>query len=392
MDQHMMKLFDEDICRRGTGCDKWDNCKQEFGRADVLPMWVADMDFKAPQPVIDALVQRAQDGVFGYVKQDDAPHQAVCAWMRRRHALRLRPEWIRISPGVVLSMLYGLKALAGDGGKVAIQTPVYGPFYKMAEIAGLEIVRNPLLNTTSGWRMDLEQLEQAFRQGVQVLMLSSPHNPVGRIWTGDELNALVQLCNRYGVGILSDEIHMDLEMPGYKHTPILNIEGAERAIMLASATKTFNLAGLRHSSIIVKDDALRAKLDRVMIECGVGEPNLFGELAQTVAYEQGEPWLDALLDYLDGNRQTVDEFIRAKLPELVLTRTEGTYLLWLDMRSLALSQDELMNLLVNRAGLGFSNGTGFGPEGEGFVRINVATPRSNVERAMRQLEEAVHAR
>ncbi len=392
MDQALLRGFEAGVDRRGTGCEKWDGLQAVFGRADVLPLWVADMDFQAPEPVVKALTERAQNGVFGYATHDPAHAQAVADWMRARHNLAAQPDWVLFSPGVVPSLLYGLRALTKPGDSVAIQTPVYGPFFRMAKQAGVEIYRNPLRQTGSGWEMDLDQLEAGFMQGVRALMLCSPHNPVGRIWTKRELTELVALCNRYEVGLLSDEIHMDFELPGFTHTPILSIPGAGRAILLASATKTFNLAGLRHSSILAADADIRAELQCILEDACVGEPNLFGALAQTVAYQQGGPWLDALLHYMEGTRQYAEDFIRNKLPEVGLTRAQGTYLLWMDMKGLGMAQDELQRFLVDKADVGLNDGLFFGEEGAGFVRLNMATPRRNVEEGLKRIEAAVRAR
>lgn len=392
MDRALREMFDAGVERRATGCEKWDDCQAVFGRADVLPLWVADMDFRAPQPVVDALTERARRGVFGYCMNSPEAGEALCGWMRARHALDMQPDWAFSSPGVVSSLLYALRVLTVPGDTVAIQTPVYGPFYHMAKQASVGIYRNPLKQTEVGWKMDLDHLERGFKQGVRALMLCSPHNPVGRIWTKRELDDLVRLCNRYEVGIVSDEIHMDFEMPGHTHTPILSVPGAERAIMLASASKSFNLAALRQSSVIVADEALRDRMREVLDGVCLGEPNLFGQLAQTVAYQQGAPWLDGLIEYLDESRRFVCEFVQQKLPECKLSRLEGTYLMWIDMRSLGLPQQELMKLLVEKAGVGLNDGTAFGEEGAGFVRLNLATPRRNVERALCQIEAAVRAR
>lgn len=391
MDKKLYDLFDLGAAREGTGCEKWDGREHVFGRADVLPLWVADMDFKSPEAVISALTQRAAHGVYGYAAGRDETNRAVVNWLKNRHGLDARAEWITYSPGVVSSLLFALRAVTRPGDKVALQPPVYGPFYQMAERAGLQIFRNPLVWTQAGWRMNLDQLEDGLKSGVKAIMLCSPHNPVGRVWTRDELGAVCALAGRYGAHIISDEIHMDFEMPGYRHSPILTIPGGERAIMLCSATKTFNLAGLNTSSIVIADEQLRGQVRRVMEQSGVGGNNIFGEIAQTAAYESGGPWLDALIDYLDGTRALCESFIAQRLPELTLTRAEGTYLLWLDMRALHMEQDRLMCFLVEKAGLGLSDGVFFGPEGKGYVRVNIATPRRNVRRALEMLSGAIRA-
>lgn len=392
MDNALLQRFETGVDRRGTGCEKWDDCLSVFGRADILPMWVADMDFQAPQPVVDALAARAINGVFGYAIDDPDGNLALINWMKTRHDLNVDESWIRYSPGVVSSMLFALKAVCDPGDRVAVMTPVYGPFYRMVEQSGLVIYRCPLIERDCGYAMDLDRLEEGFKAGVKALMISSPHNPVGRIWTMGELKSIVDLCNRYGAALVSDEIHMDFELPGNRHTPILNVPGADQAILLASATKTFNLAGLRHSSIIAKDEAVRAKLDKVLLDCAVGGPNLFGALAQKTAYQQGGPWLDGLIEYIDGSRRYVEDFLRDRLPEVKCSELQGTYLMWLDFRALGLDADGLKRLLVHEAGVGLNGGTYFGPEGAGFARLNLAAPRKRVAECMDRIERAVRAR
>ncbi len=392
MDKALLQLFECGAERRGTCCEKWDDNLRIFGRDDVLPLWVADMDFQAPQPVIDALAARVKNGVFGYSMDDPSGYDAMIQWMKTRHGLTLQKDWIRHSPGVVSGMLYALKAVCNPGDQVAILTPVYGPFYRMVEQSGMVICRVPLIEQDQVYTIDLDRLEAGFKAGVKALMISSPHNPVGRIWTAGELKALVDVCNRYGAALISDEIHMDFEMPGYRHTPILNVPGADKAILLTAPTKTFNLAGLRHSSMIVRDDEVRRKLDKVRLDCAEDGSNLFGDLAQKTAYEQGGPWLDALLAYLDGSRQYVEDFLKEKLPNLKCARLQGTYLMWLDFRALGMDPAALKAFLVFKAGVGLNDGTGFGPEGAGFMRLNLATPRKNVIECMERIERAVRAR
>ena len=392
MDQLLWERFERGAERKGTGCEKWDGVEKVFGRDDVLPMWVADMDFMAPLPVVDALAARAQAGVFGYACHDVEGDDAIVTWMKTRHGLNIDASWIRYSPGVVPSMLYGLRAMCALGDKVAIFTPVYGPFYRMTKQAGMKLVRCPLRLTDEGYRMDLALLESQFQDGVRALLLCSPHNPIGRIWTMEELTALVQLCNRYDVSIISDEIHMDFEMPGHCHTPILSVPGADRAIMLTSATKTFNLAALRHSTILIKDEEVRAQVDQAMADCGCGESNVFGELAQKVAYREGAEWLDGLIEYVDGNRRYVRQYLAKKLPEITCADLQGTYLLWLDFRALGMDAAALKQFLVMDAGVALNSGTDFGEEGAGFARMNLATPRRNVAESLARIEQAVRAR
>ncbi len=389
MERAFFDAFDKGIDRRGTYCEKWDFNEKIFGRADVLPMWVADMDFASPDCVREALVARAQHAAYGYTDANDSMMEAVAGWMKARHGLDMKPEWVVFSPGVVDSILYALKAVTAPGDRVVYQPPVYGPFVRMTGRAECEAVKNPLALTKDGWRMDLDGLEAQLKRGAKALILSSPHNPVGRVWTKDELQALVNLLNQYGAALIADEIHADFALPGYRHTCSMGLPGAEKSILLVSATKTFNLAGLRSSSIIIKDDALRNRVKHVMAQMGADTPNIFGAVAQTAAYRCGAPWLDALVKYLDENRKLAEEFFKAHAPGIKPSRMEGTYLMWLDCRALQMKQDDLERFFVEEAGLGLSPGTHFGAEGEGFMRVNLAAPKSRVEEALARIGEAV---
>ena len=382
-----MFSFDEGVTRAGTNCEKWDECKAVFGTEDVLPMWVADMDFAAPQPVIDAMARRVAHGAFGYTAITDADYEAVTSWMKRRHNLDVEKSDVLFSPGVVDSLRVAVAAVTEPGDTVVILTPVYGPFYASAEAAQCHIRRCPLVQDEDGWHIDYSDLEAAFKAGAKTFMLCNPHNPVGRVWTRAELENICALARKYNVTIISDEIHADLEMPGYRVTPILSVE--PNAIQLISATKTFNLAALRHSSVLIKNADLRARFKAEYDKRGIDGINLFGALAQRTAYNEGEAWLDELLAYIDGNRRVVEEALDGTVVKY--SRLEATYLMWLDMRALNLNQKDLMRFVVEKARLGLNDGTSFGEEGAGFVRLNLATPRKNVVEAMARLTAALKA-
>ncbi len=392
MERAFFDAFDAGIDRCGTYCEKWDHNKEIFGRADVLPMWVADMDFATPDCVRDALISRASHGAYGYTNYDEPMFQAVADWMKARHGFDMLPEWALYSSGVVDSILFALKAVTKPGDRVIVQPPVYGPFYRMTKRAGCELVVNPLVETEDGWRMNLAQLEKQLRSGAKAMILCSPHNPVGRVWTRDELQTLMNLLNRYGVSLIADEIHADFALPGHPHTCSQTIEGAEKAILLVSATKTFNLAGLRTSTMIIRDDALRAKVKDLMEKMGADTPNIFGAVAQTTAYRCAAPWLDALVAYLDENRALAEAYLAEYAPSIKPSRMEGTYLMWLDCRALKLPQEALERFFIEKAGLGLSSGTHFGADGAGFMRINLAAPRSRVQEALTRIGEAVKAK
>ncbi len=380
-----MFSFDEGVVREGTNCEKWDGRLERFGSADVLPMWVADMDFAAPQPVIDAMARRVAHGAFGYTALTDEDYDAVVGWVKRRHGLDITRDAVLFSPGVVDSLCVSVASVTKPGDAVVVQTPVYGPFYDSVKAAGCTVRRNPLKETPEGWRMDLEDLEAAFKEGATTLMLCNPHNPVGRAWTREELEAACALARRYHAAVISDEIHADLEMPSYKVTPILAVE--PNAIQLISATKTFNLAALRHSSVLIPNPELRVRFKAEYSRRGIDGINLFGALAQRTAYNEGEAWLDELLTYIDENRRLVEKALEGT--PVTASRLEATYLMWLDMRALNMDQDALTRFMIERAHLGLNEGTFFGEEGVGFMRLNLATPRKNIVEAMNRLKAAL---
>ncbi len=382
-----MSQFDVGVRRKGTHCQKWDERKAVFGREDVIPLWVADMDFAAPEPVVRALVERAQHGAFGYSGHDPGDVQAVVRWMKQRHSVDVAEESVLFSPGVVDSLRIAVAAVTKPGDAVVVQTPVYGPFYGAVEAAGCVIRRNPLIDTPDGWMMDFDDLETALREGARAVLLCNPHNPVGRVWTREELEHVSALARRWNAALIADEIHADLEMPGFKNTSVVSVN--PDAMAFISATKTFNLAALRHSSAIIPNPERRKAFEEEYNRRGINGLNLFGALAQRAAYEKGGPWLDELLEYLDGTRRFVESFLAERLPMIRPSRLMGTYLMWLDMRKLGFEPDALARFLVDKAGLGLTSGSYFGPEGAGFMRLNIATPRANVERAMEQLEAAL---
>ena len=384
-----MKLFEEGLDRKNTGCIKWD-AEGSFEGKELIPMGVADMDFASPAVVKEAIIRRAEHGAFGYCTTDPADVEAVQGWMQRRYGLTVEKDAVLFTPGVVDSSMVATVALGKPGDKVVIMTPVYPSFFQAANTHGLQEVRCPLIHNENGWFMDYEAIEQAFKDGAKFLMLCNPHNPVGRVWTEAELKELVALTKRYGVNIISDDIHADLTMPEYKVTPILSLDPT--AIEMISATKTFNLACMRHSSVLIPDPDVRQKFQKEYSSRRIDGVNMFGRIAQTAAYNGGEEWLDALRAYLAGTRDLTEAFLRDELPEISCSHLEATYLMWLDCRALGMETQEMRNWFAREAGVGFTAGTAFGVEGTGFMRMNIATPRKNVSRALEQIKAAIRAR
>lgn len=388
MDMNLYMQFHESVNRVNTECIKWDN-RASFGNKDALPMWVADMDFRTAEGVVDALVKRAQHGVFGYAQESERDVLAVVNWMKNRHATEVKPEWVLYSPGVVDSIYHVLNAKFEKGARVVIQPPVYGPFSGMTKKAGMELVENCLIEKENGWEMDYEGLEDIFKNGADAFILCSPHNPIGRIWKREELQKLVDLCNQYGVLLIADEIHADFELRGAKHTSILSIPGGENAVVFISATKTFNLAAIRHSTILCPNEELRNKI-RDSLNNAMAEVNLFGRLATRAAYETGWDWLDALNEYLSDSRDILMEGIE-KIDGIRAIAPQGTYLLWLDAKGLNMNDEELNEFFIHKCGIIPTVGTFFGTGGSGHMRLNFATTHKNILTALERIEKAVKA-
>lgn len=392
MNTFYREYLDADIDRFGTNCEKWDKLEEHFGRGDLVAAWVADMDFRTVPAVIDALAARVQHGIFGYTENGAVDKAAEVGWLKRRHGAEVSAEWILYSPGVVDSLFFCVRALTAPGDPILIQTPVYGPFYASVNKFGRTLVESPLLETEAGWRMDFDDMERKFQQGVKMMILCSPHNPISRVWTRDELTRLMALANRYGVRVISDEIHADFTFDGHRQVRILGVEGGNGAVMLTSATKSFNLAGLRQSSCIVPDEKLREAIAAEIDRAHATSPNIFGAIAQTAAYTHGDEWMDAVVEYVRENRDRVVDYLKENLPEIRVRPQEGTYLMWLDLRALDGTHEELRDLLINRAHVALNSGLDFGTAGEKHFRLNLATPRRNIERLLSNINSAIRSR
>lgn len=358
-------------------------------------MWVADMDFRSPQPVIDALVRRAEHGIFGYPTRSDNYFQAIINWQKKRHGWETRRSWVITTPGVVPAISLAIQAFTQPGDKIVVQPPVYYPFFKLVSNTGRQIVENPLLESDGFYRMDYENLDtQLSDSRVGMMILCSPHNPVGRVWTREELTRLGQVCAKHEVLVVSDEIHSDLVFSWARHTPFAAIspEFEQNSVTLLAPSKTFNLAGLSTSIAIIPDDRLNSRFCHVIEAAGTGGSSIFGMTALEAAYTQGEEWLDQLLEYLEGNLIFLEQFFRSHIPEIQVRRPEGTYLVWLDCRALGLDRAGLRKFMIDNAGLGLNEGAVFGSPGEGYMRLNAACPRSVLEQSLERLARAVKVR
>lgn len=383
--------FDTIIDRSNTSCEKWDGVEEKFGAPDLHAMWVADMDFKAPPEVVEILRQRVDHGIFGYTGRFDPYYRSIIDWVKRRHGWDIRKEWLSYSPGVVPALSMALLAFTQPGDKVIIQPPVYYPFYDVIDGRGRTILENPLIFENGRFKMDLDDLESKIDPSVKVIFLCSPHNPVGRVWNQDELEKLGRICVEHDILIISDEIHSDIVFNGSRHVPLASIseELASRTITCIAPSKTFNIAGLSTSAVIIPDRNIRENYERVLNFLHIDSGNVFGTLALEASYNYGEPWLEELLAYLEENLDFMDDFLKTRIPQIRLIRPEGTYIPLIDCRALSMTGPELQEFLVRKAKIALDGGDWFGTGGEGFARINIATPRKLLEEGLLRLEKSI---
>jgi cystathionine beta-lyase len=388
--------FDDEIDRGGTAALKYDGRGNLFGAADVIPLWVADMDFAAPPAVTQALVQRAAHPIYGYTLYPESLYESLAAWLRRRHGWAVQREWIMMCPGVVPSIHAAVAAFTGPGESVIVQPPVYFPFFSAVTGTNRQLVLNPLRLCGKRYEIDFDHLEQCASRA-RLLLLCSPHNPVGRVWDREELEKILQIAREHELIVFSDEIHSDLVYPGRKHLPLSTLAEASAsagvAIITASApSKTFNIPGLNLSVLIVPDPECRRALTRTFDEMHVSAANPFSIVAFESAYRGGEAWLDELLIYLRKTRDTVQQILSTDLPDIRLIEPEGTYLLWLDCTALkarlGMDDAQLRYFFAHQAGVGMSPGTLFGEVGSGFMRMNIGAPRKVIETALANIKNA----
>ena len=384
--------FDKVISRRGTGSVKWDALDEVFGNEDVLPLWVADMDFPAPEAVIAKMIERANHPIYAYNTQQSSIYQSFIDWAKQRHNLEIEKDWIILAPGVVPSIVLSILALSEPGDGIIIQPPVYPPFSASIKDNDREVVENPLIFNNGRYEMDFVDLEQKLANPQnKLLLLCSPHNPVGRVWNKDELTKVYELCQKYKIDVLSDEIHNDLVFDGHNHTVFASLGTpiCEQSVTFMAASKTFNIAGLNLSFIVVPSTRRRTLIKAWIDKLHINRNNLFGVLATEAAYKGGAAWLDALLIYLEKNADILVDFVQTRLTDIKVSKPEGTYLAWLDFRAYFTDAKELEHFLVHTAKVGLNAGKNFGIQGEGFARINLATQRSVLLEALTRIEKAL---
>lgn len=382
--------FGSVINRKNTDCFKWDLASKIFKSEEALPMWVADMDFAAAPEIAEAIQARASHPIYGYAARPDSFNNSLIAWVKKRHGFETKNDWICFSPGIVPALAIAVSAYTAPGDKVMIQTPVYPPFFSVVRDQKRELVENALVLKNGRYSIDFDDFEKKAASGVKMFMLCSPHNPAGRVWTLEELLKIGEICLKYNIVIISDEIHSDIIYTGHKHICLasLSLEISNKTVTLMSPSKTFNITGLAISSAIISDEKLRAPFKKITENLHIDQTNVFGVTAFEAAYKHGEAWLHELLAYLEGNIEYISEFLSKNLPEVGFIKPEGTFLAWLDFKKFNLSQKELCDRITFKGGLALNDGTTFGTGGKGFMRLNFGCPRATLEEGLKRLVKA----
>jgi len=383
--------FDEAISRDGTNCVKYDLRKEIFGSDDLIPMWVADMDFRTPDFIISALRKRLDHEVMGYSFRPAEYYTSMASWLLKKHNWEVPVEWICFCPGIVPALNLCTLSFTRPGESIIVQPPVYYPFFSAVENHGRNLIYNQLIEVDGRWEMDYKSLVNSITPETRMIIISNPHNPVGRVWSSGELMQLADICLDHNIALLSDEIHSDLILPGYYHTPAARLSAkiSEITVTCIAPSKTFNLAGLSTSAVIISNPVLRKYFNSKIEHLHIGNGNIFGTVASITAYSEGYEWLNELMDYLDKNADYVINYCREMIPEIIPVQPEATYMIWLDCRKLGMSGRELQEFFVRKAKVGMNEGSAFGPGGEGFMRMNLGTTNQNVRKAMEQIEKAV---
>ncbi|MBY9082500.1 pyridoxal phosphate-dependent aminotransferase [Paenibacillus sp. HN-1] len=382
--------FDRVLDRTNTHSYKWDQAEKLFGSKDILPLWVADMDFESPPAVKEALVHRAEHGIYGYSISSESYIESIQGWFGTRHGWDIPSQWIAQSPGIVTTLSLAVDLFSEPGAEVILQSPVYYPFYDVIKLNGRKVADNPLVIRNGRYEMDYEQLEGLMKNGAKLLLLCSPHNPGGRVWEREELLRLGELCLQYGVTVVSDEIHCDLALPGHKHIPFASLskEISDITLMALAPTKTFNLPGIHSSFIVASSPEIKRKFEARIKTLSLHMASYFAQDAVEAAYRKGGEWLDELIAYLNANIEYAVNYLAQNLPQVKPMKPEATYLLWVDCRNLGLDGAGLKRLMYREAGVAFNEGSVYGSEGEGYLRINVACPRSILTEALERFCKA----
>ncbi len=384
--------FDEMADRRGTSCLKYDFGMKRKGRDDLLPLWVADMDFKLPDEILEDLHRRIDHGIFGYTEADEEYYGAVDRWFFNHHGYHVEPETLTVGCGVVYGLATGVKAFTKEGDAILIQQPVYYPFREVIEDNGRRFINSQLHYENGRYTIDFDDFEKKIvEHDVKVFILCNPHNPVGRVWTKEELERLGDICLRHDVVIMDDEIHCDFVFPGYEFTSFMNLDEKykKNLVLYTSPSKTFNVAGMQPANIIIPNEKLRTAYRRANAAAGYSQGNVMGMTAVKAVYTKGDVWVKELVEYIDGNKEYMKEFVKANFPKAYFVEPEGTYLIWIDFSGYGFTDEELEHVMVEEAKLWLDCGKVFGPATAQFERFNIACPRATVVQAMEQLKQAI---
>lgn len=382
--------FDEIIPREGTNCIKYDARDWIFNTNDVLPLWVADMDFRTPDFIVDAIKKRADHEIYGYTFKPDSYFNAIIGWMKRRHNWEIKKEWISSSPGVVAGLTLAVETFSKPGDEVVVQPPVYFPFFDCVKGTKRKMIENPLKIENGRYTFDFEDLKSKITENTKLLLLCNPQNPGGTVWKREELETLSKICLENNIIVISDEIHSDLIFKGNKHIPFATIskESAKNCAVLMAPSKTFNVAGLSTSMVIIPDKTKFKRYERTLGVGHLGMGNIFGSIALEAAYSNGDEWLEQMLYYLWKNYLLVENYFSKNLPEIKVMRLEATYLVWLDFTAFGMNDEKLSKFIVEKAKVGLNNGGRFGTGGDGWMRINIGCPKSVLQEGLERLEKA----
>ena len=386
--------FDELIDRRNTGAVKTDLCKKMFGTNDLIPLWVADMDFRTPDFIIDAINNRCKHPILGYTVPDEEYFNSIIRWIDVRHGWKLERNWLGFLPGIVPGLAFAVNALTQTGDQIIIQPPVYPPFIQVPSKNGRELIYNPLKVVEGRFEMDLKDLEYKITDRTRMFILCNPHNPGGRTWDADTLIKVAEICHKHGVLVVSDEIHSDMALPGNVHTPFASVSelAEQNSITYMAPSKTFNMAGLVSSSYIIPNSEIRKKFSDFMDNSELANGNIFAYVAAQAAYEKGTEWLSEMISYIQGNVDYIVEFLEKNIPQIKPMIPQASFLIWLDCTGLEMSSHQLQDFMVKEARLGLNKGTTFGPGGEQHLRLNIGCSREVLKQAMEQLKSAINSR
>ena len=386
--------FDELIDRRNTGAVKTDLCKKMFGTNDLIPLWVADMDFRTPDFIIDAINNRCKHPILGYTVPDEEYFNSIIRWIDARHGWKLERNWLGFLPGIVPGLAFAVNALTQTGDQIIIQPPVYPPFIQVPSKNGRELIYNPLKVVEGRFEMDLKDLEYKITDRTRMFILCNPHNPGGRTWDADTLIKVAEICHKHGVLVVSDEIHSDMALPGNVHTPFASVSelAEQNSITYMAPSKTFNMAGLVSSSYIIPNSEIRKKFSDFMDNSELANGNIFAYVAAQAAYEKGTEWLSEMISYIQGNVDYIVEFLEKNIPQIKPMIPQASFLIWLDCAGLEMNSHQLQEFIVKEARLGLNKGTTFGPGGEQHLRLNIGCSREVLKQAMEQLKSAINSR